>query len=61
VIADPHEIANVLGLDGVRWMLRASGGLPLDCLFMAPSCVPSSGVETSGARLDAAAVGEMLG
>lgn len=61
VIADPHEIANVLGLDGVRWMLQASEGLPLGCLFMAPSCVPASGLETSGARLGPRAVREMLG
>lgn len=60
VIADPHEIANVLGVDGVRWMLRASEGLPLDCFFMAPSCVPASALETSGARLGPEAIGEML-
>lgn len=60
VIADPHEIANVLGADGVRWMLRASEGLPLDCFFMAPSCVPASAIETSGARIDPAAIEDML-
>lgn len=60
VIADPHEIANVLGLPGIRWMLRASEGLPLDCLFMAPSCVPASSLETSGARLGPGEVGEVL-
>lgn len=60
VVADPHEIANVLGLDGVRWMLRAGAGLPLDLLLMAPSCVPASRIETSGATLDAAAVALML-
>jgi adenine deaminase len=41
VIADPHEIANVVGLDGVRFMLRATADLPLRCFFMAPSCVSS--------------------
>lgn len=60
VVADPHEIANVLGLDGVRWMLEASERLPLECLFTAPSCVPASSLETSGARLGPRAVGEML-
>jgi adenine deaminase len=42
VVADPHEIANVLGVDGVHWLLDASGGLQLDVFFMAPSCVPAS-------------------
>lgn len=60
VVADPHEIANVLGLAGVRWMLEASEGLPLDCLFMAPSCVPASALESAGARLGPEAVAEML-
>jgi len=49
VVADPHEIANVLGVAGVKYMLKASEGLPLDVLFMAPSCVPSTNMETSGA------------
>jgi adenine deaminase len=54
VISDPHEIANVLGLDGVRWMLEASEGLDLSVLVMAPACVPASPLETAGARLVAA-------
>jgi adenine deaminase len=54
VIADPHEIANVLGKAGVKYMLSASEGLPLDFYFMLPSCVPTSSLETSGARLRAA-------
>lgn len=53
VIADPHEISNVLGLRGIRWMLRATEGLPLDVFFMLPSCVPASTLETSGAKLTA--------
>jgi adenine deaminase len=61
VVADPHEIANVLGLDGVRWMLRATAALPLDVFVMAPSCVPASSLDTAGARLDSDAVREMLG
>jgi adenine deaminase len=60
VVADPHEIANVLGLDGVRWMLGAAARLPLDVMVMAPSCVPASTLETTAARLDAAAIGRML-
>jgi len=54
VVCDPHEIANVAGLDGVRWMLDASADLPLDVLVMAPSCVPATDLATSGARLTAA-------
>jgi adenine deaminase len=46
VVADPHEIANVLGTDGVHWLLDASAGLPLDVYFMASSCVPASGYES---------------
>jgi adenine deaminase len=46
VVADPHEIANVLGVDGVHWLLDASGGLQLDVYFMAPSCVPASPFES---------------
>jgi adenine deaminase len=61
VIADPHEIANVLGLDGVQWMLRATGELPLDVYLTAPSCVPASTHGTPGARLDSADVADMLG
>jgi len=53
VIADPHEIANVLGLDGIRYMLDSSRNLPLDVYIMLPSCVPTSHLETSGARLTA--------
>jgi adenine deaminase len=53
IIADPHEIANVLGLDGIRFMLKASEGLPMDIFFMAPSCVPASRLETAGAELTA--------
>jgi len=54
VIADPHEIANVLGKTGIQYMLSASEGLPLDFYFMLPSCVPTTSLETSGARLTAA-------
>jgi adenine deaminase len=46
VVCDPHEIANVLGADGVHWMLDASDGIPLDVFVMAPSCVPASAFES---------------
>ena len=46
VVADPHEIANVLGTDGVHWLLDFCGDLPLDVYFMAPSCVPASRFES---------------
>ena len=46
VVADPHEIANVLGTDGVHWLLDACQGLPLDVYFMASSCVPASSFES---------------
>jgi adenine deaminase len=54
VVSDPHEIANVLGVAGVQWMLEASEGLDLSVLVMAPACVPASPLETAGARLVAA-------
>ncbi len=46
VVVDPHEIANVLGTDGVHWLLDICGGLPLDVFFMASSCVPASAFES---------------
>jgi len=51
VVADPHEIANVLGLDGIRFMMEASKNLPLSVYIMLPSCVPATDMETSGAKL----------
>ena len=51
VICDPHEVANVLGLSGVRYMLDDSEGLDLSVFVMAPSCVPTSAMETSGGSL----------
>ncbi|MEO1130125.1 MAG: adenine deaminase, partial [Planctomycetota bacterium] len=53
VIADPHEIANVVGIPGIRWMMRNAEGLPIDIRFAASSCVPSCHLETSGAALSA--------
>jgi adenine deaminase len=59
VVCDPHEIANVLGLDGVRYILEASKGLPLQVYVMAPSCVPATHMETSGAELTATEIQEL--
>ncbi len=53
VVFDPHEIANVLGMNGIRLLMDASVGLPMNIMFAASSCVPSSAFENSGARLEA--------
>lgn len=50
-VSDPHEIANVLGLEGVRYMQRNSSLTPFHCFFGAPSCVPATPFETAGAEL----------
>lgn len=60
VIADPHEIANVLGLEGIRYFLEATRNLPLEVYFNLPSCVPASPLETSGAHLRAADLFSLL-
>lgn len=59
-VSDPHEIGNVLGVEGVRWMLADAARTPFTILFGAPSCVPSTAFETSGAKLDAAEVEQLL-
>ena len=51
VIADPHEISNVMGTDGIEFMLNSSKGIPFDTYFMLPSCVPGTSFENSGATL----------
>ena len=53
VVIDPHEYANVLGLDGIRYVLESSKNLPIDFFIMLPSCVPATAFETAGARLTA--------
>src|SRR5947208_7645439 len=53
VVIDPHEYANVLGLDGIRYVLESSKHLPLDFFIMLPSCVPATSFETAGAQLTA--------
>ena len=52
VIADPHEIANVMGTDGIEYILQATAGLPVDVRVMLPSCVPATPMDESGASLD---------
>ena len=52
VICDPHEIANVMGTDGIEYMLQATEDLPVDVRFMLPSCVPATPLDESGAVLD---------
>lgn len=60
IIADPHEIANVKGMDGLRYMLEASRELPLSVRVMLSSCVPALPVEDSGATLEAADLAPLL-
>lgn len=56
VITDPHEIANVMGTDGIEYMLQATEDLPVDVRFMLPSCVPATPLDESGATLDYRAI-----
>ncbi|MDQ3811733.1 MAG: adenine deaminase [Chloroflexota bacterium] len=60
VVVDPHEIANVLGADGVRMLIRATRGLPLRVFINVPSCVPASPMESAGSTLDAADMASLL-
>lgn len=60
VVADPHEIANVCGMEGVDFMIKDAACTPLEVKMMMPSCVPASSAESSGAVLDASAVKEAL-
>lgn len=59
-VSDPHEIANVLGEAGIRFMLGDAEGSPFTCWFGCPSCVPATAFETAGATLDAAACERLL-
>jgi len=58
VVADPHEIVNVTGLDGIEYMITAARGLPLDIFYMIPSCVPATHLETAGASVGEAEIRE---
>jgi adenine deaminase len=60
MVIDPHEFANVLGKDGIQYVLDASKGLPIDFFIMLPSCIPATHLETSGARLTASDLVEMI-
>lgn len=59
-VSDPHEIANVCGLEGIEFMINNGNTVPLKFFFGAPSCVPATPFETAGAELDAQAVAELL-
>lgn len=60
VIADPHEIANVMGADGISYLLRCAEGIPMRFLVTAPSCVPATPLETSGAALGVSEIAALL-
>ena len=59
-VSDPHEIANVLGSEGVAYMLDSAASVPFTFAFGAPSCVPATPFESAGATLDVAAVAALL-
>jgi adenine deaminase len=61
VVIDPHEYANVLGLDGIRYVLESTKNLPVDFFVMLPSCVPATHLETAGARITADDLRLMIG
>jgi adenine deaminase len=60
VVCDPHEVANVAGVAGVRWLLDRAAGLPFDVFATVPSCVPSTELETAGARLGPGEIDALL-
>lgn len=60
IVADPHEIANVAGLEGIRYILNATEQLPLNVYVMLPSCVPATHLENSGAKLTAKDLEEFI-
>lgn len=60
VLTDPHEIVNVMGLEGWRYMVRESQGLPLDFFWQIPSCVPSTHMETAGGMIGPDELAEAL-
>src|SRR5205085_9489209 len=61
MVIDPHEYANVLGMDGIRYVLESSRNLPIDFFVMLPSCVPATGLETAGARFTADDIALLIG
>src|SRR5512133_1832868 len=60
VVSDPHEIANVLGIEGVRFMIDDGRKVPLKFWFGAPSCVPATKFETSGGKIDAGQIEQLM-
>jgi len=60
MVIDPHEFTNVLGREGIQYVLDSSKGLPIDFFIMLPSCIPATHLETSGAQLHAADLAEMI-
>jgi len=61
IVTDLHELANVCGLDGIRYVMNSARHLPLELFLMAPSCVPATQLETSGAEFGPEALGQILG
>lgn len=59
-VSDPHEIANVMGIEGVKYMISSGKRVPFKFFFGAPSCVPATSFETSGFTLDAQAIDELM-
>ncbi|MCS7019582.1 MAG: adenine deaminase [Cytophagales bacterium] len=59
-VSDPHEIANVMGIEGVRYMVHNGNSVPFKFFFGAPSCVPATGFETAGATLHAEQIRELF-
>jgi len=60
VVSDPHEIANVLGIPGVRYMINDAARVPLKFYFGAPSCVPATTFESAGAIIDSSGINELM-
>ena len=60
IFIDPHEIANVLGIKGINYMLKATENLPLNAFILVPSCVPATNLETSGASITAEKIAKLL-
>jgi len=60
VVSDPHEIANIMGIEGINYMINDAEGVPLRFFFTAPSCVPATPFETSGAVINAQEINKLL-
>jgi adenine deaminase len=60
-VSDPHEIANVMGMEGIHYMVQDAESVPLRIFYTAPSCVPATSFETAGARIDLEQIEKLLG